>query len=166
MSDFSTPSTSIPPPPPASFTPSTVDTPGAGVHSAGLVRPFLFALGAAAAGGAAWFGVVVVTNRIWYYLAFLIGVAAALAAERGGRKPSKELGAVAGVATAIAMTASLYFIFRHMLSTELEDAQVPVWLGLRGAFELIKIGVKVEPLTGICVAASVAVAAWKGASQR
>ncbi len=64
------------------------------------------------------------------------------------------------------MTASLYFIFRHMLSTELEDAQVPVWLGLRGAFELIKIGVKVEPLMGICAAASVAVAAWKGASQR
>jgi hypothetical protein len=132
-----------------------------------LLRGFLYALGAASLGGLAFWAISAQANRVFFYLAFAIGVGAAYAAEKGCRQASRTLGVVAATATFLAMTVALYFIFRTQGVKAVGGRfHVPLWLGLRPAFELMKAGVKEEPLVGLSALASIIVAGWKGASAR
>jgi hypothetical protein len=130
-----------------------------------LPKAFFYALGAAALVGGIWIGIIVAANTIFYYAAILIGVAAAKAAEVACPRPSPQLGAVAAVATLLAMVVTLYFGFWFLMNKELGGG-MPMWLGLGNSIELVKIGVKAEPAVGICAAISVVIAAVKAGTSR
>ena len=169
MSDPSPYNPNVVPPPPPMPPPSVIGgqghvwlAPGPPevVHSGSAIRAFLFALAAAALCGGLWIAIIVGTDRIWFYAAFVIGIAAAAAAERGWSVPGDARAIVTAIATALAMVVTLYFGFRHLVGRD-AGVELPVWLGFSSAFELVKIGVKAEPLVGICSAAAVVIAAVK-----
>jgi hypothetical protein len=124
------------------------------VETGSPVRAFLFALGAAALCGGAWVTIIVATNRIWFYAAFIIGLLAARAAERGWSVAGDTRAVVTAAATA------LDFGFRHLIANE-SDVDVPLWLGATQAIELLKIGLKAEPLVAVCSLAAVVIAGVK-----
>jgi hypothetical protein len=130
-----------------------------------LLRGFLYALAAASVGGLAFWGVSAVANRVFFYLAFAIGLGAAVAAEKGCRQASRSLGVVAATATFLAMAVSLYFIYRTQVVKALPDATIPKWLGLSNAIRLVRLGISEEPLVGLSALASILVAGWKGATR-
>jgi hypothetical protein len=130
-----------------------------------LLRGFLYALGAASVGGLAFWGISAVANRVFFYLAFAIGLGAAVAAEKGCRQASRSLGLVAATATFLAMAVSLYFIYRTQIVKALPEATIPKWLGLTKAVRLVRLGVQAEPLVGLSALASIVVAGWKGATR-
>jgi hypothetical protein len=106
------------------------------------------------------------TNFVSFYVAFGIGIAAAAAAAKGTRARGTMLGVAAGVATTIAMVASLYFIYRTQLVKEIgSEGRVRLWLGFPIAVRLLRIGISASPLVGLSALGSIVIATIKGAKR-
>jgi hypothetical protein len=106
------------------------------------------------------------TNFVSFYVAFGIGIAAAAAAAKGTRSRGTMLGVAAGVATTIAMVASLYFIYRTQLVKEIgSEGRVRLWLGFPLAVRLLRIGISASPLVGLSALGSIVIATIKGAKR-
>lgn len=158
----------IPPPPGAPFTPPPPPSAALDIarKDAAAWKAFGYSLGASAVGGLAWFAVVAGTNRLWFYLAFGIGMLSARAAAKGAGRAGRDIGIAAGAATAIAMVVSLYFIFRALAVRALTDARIPLWIGFSRATDLMRIGLKLDPMVGLAALGSAIVAGFVSAKQR
>jgi len=98
--------------------------------------------------GLIWWGIVATTRMQIVYLAFGVGWIVAqgvlICAQQRNRIP---LQVVAGTFTLLALAASEYFIQRSLFIDD--GGSVPLWNGLSTAIDVVREGLKDDPLTGI-----------------
>lgn len=153
-----------PPAPPAPSGPTS--TPGLATR----VRLFdgaLIGLAAAAVAGVIWWGAVSVTERLIVYpaivLGLLVGQSVLIGARRGGALP----GLLAAGFTLVSLAVAQYFIERSLAISTRGAQDLPLWLGLSDARDIVRSSVQGEPINGaFWLLAAVFAAVSAGSSTR
>jgi len=146
----------VPPPPPVTPGSPVFQGYAPNIISAPVVpamrrpdRAIGFGLVAALVAGVLWYGIVVISDRQFVYLAIgfggLIGFAVVLGAGRAGVSTAL----ISIVISAIGIVASYYFINRHAIVEELTREggfqPVPLFGSFEQVKEIVRIGYREEP---------------------
>ncbi|MCU1499939.1 MAG: hypothetical protein JWM47_3892 [Acidimicrobiales bacterium] len=129
-----------------------------------VIDGLLLGLAAATLAGVAWWAVISTTKAQFPYAAIAVGVlvgqAVLIGARRGGIFPAL----VATVASVVALVVAEYFIQRSLAIAEL-GVDLPLWLGLSSATDIVRGTVEEDPLTGGFWAVAAIVAALSAGSR-
>lgn len=113
-----------------------------------MLDALLVGTAAAALAGLAWWGVVSATKTQFVYgavvVGFLVGSGVLIGARRGGAGPAF----LALILTLTCLIVAEYFVQRTLAVKE-TGADIPLWLGLTTARDVVKESVTEHPMTGI-----------------
>ena len=129
-----------------------------------------FGLVGALVAGAAWYGIVVLTDRQFVYLAIAFGFVIGYAVVTGAGKAGVSTSIIAVVITALGIVMSYYFIDRHII-VEALDAQggyepVPLFGSFNQVKEIVRLGFDAEKSQYLYSLVAVVAAGWVGARNR
>lgn len=113
-----------------------------------VIDGLLLGLAAAFVGGLAWWAVISTTKVQFPYAAIVVGAVVGQAVLIGARKGGTLPAVVAAVASAGALVVAEYFIQRSIAISEL-GLELPLWMGLSSAWEIVRSTVVDDPLTGV-----------------
>lgn len=132
------------------------------------VRPLdgvLVGIAAAALAGLAWWASVAFTENLFVYAAIIVGVVVGQGVLVGSRRGGIVPALLAGVFTLAALVVAQYFIERSLAISTFGAKDLPLWMGLSTAVDVVRSSVDGDPKIGLFWALSV-VAALVSAGSR
>lgn len=95
-----------------------------------------------------WYGMVVLTERMWAYAALLAGAAIGGAVRiASGNRGGVGLQVISGVLTLATMALSEYFIVRHFLLADMGITKAPLFASTGLMVRMVVEGLRATPLT-------------------
>ncbi|MEO6126225.1 MAG: hypothetical protein ABIR32_21200 [Ilumatobacteraceae bacterium] len=131
----------------------------------------VYGLIAAVLGGAIWYGIVVVSNRQFIYLAIGFGVLVGAGVVKGAKRANAATAIAAALIAAIGIVASYYFIYRHAVIETLadrgySDVKVPLFGDLQQVTDFIRYSFDEQKSQYLFSLVAVGVAGFVGAKNR